>query len=157
MAYRGNFVFDEFDEYSDDFLESNRDGSNPHCKCCKKPYIPGGLETEGDDRVPNGTHEVIFPPERTCNCSGKELREYLEKKEKYVKVCREGHRLIEWLENYEGLEQIDELDVCRMSEMAGKSFNELIEYPADELILLYVKSWSDHIKKKVEEGHYARV
>lgn len=148
MAYAGNFVFNDEDDFCEGYDDTAR------CACCGKRYTPGYMDSEGDGDVPGGIHEFGVPPERDCDCTDKDLRLALEAKDEIIHLNDAGQRLLVWLSEFNGLQHIDEWDICRLSESTGKSFVRLIEYSADALILSHIHAWSKHMQQCVKEGRY---
>lgn len=130
--YAGNYEFDH--DNGDDFADETY-GGNIYCKCCGKRYTPGYMDSEGDGDVPYGIHTFGMPAERECNCTEKDLRMALESRGEEIELDWYGDELFAIL-SQAGKEPTD-MDICKMSEHAGKEFSALVLLPVDVLLSIY--------------------
>lgn len=150
MIYHGGGVFDkpESDGEEEQFF-LNDEGC---CRVCGKPMYTGGGEAYDAD----GVLAAVFPAdfEKTCDCGFKDL----DKDDVYpwIVIDEYGQKLMEWLQDYPGMEWIDEYDICRLSEAVGKTFKELLTYEAGNLIMWHVKAYTDYMRWIVNSGRYSR-
>lgn len=150
MSYRGNFYFDD-DEMMDEGV----------CQCCgdaysmvtcaydddrgmyyDKPFTP-----RYDDGEPIIAEYDHYDYVANCKCDAKDLREKYEEYG-YILLDSYGHKLFERLREIDGLRDINEFDICRLSEVAQKSFKDLCEWFDHNLVLAHVYAWSKHMKQK---------
>ncbi len=146
MAYRGNYFFEDGDmvDESDDI---------PACRCCGADYCSNDcLEDEQERTLYLLCRNIGYDVERfslssSCQCTEREYREFLED-EGVIRLDSYGNRLLERLRDLPSLKHIDEWDICRLSEEAGKTFQELCEWFDQNLVLLHVQAWARYMQKK---------
>lgn len=141
MAYRGNFEF----AYEDDFM----DDEGCCIVCGSEFFCENADEYDGDGHLyRRGWGEA----QKRCDCDGRRLRKELTERDE-VYLDGFGSRLLQALREVPGLEHIDEWDVCRLSEAAGKQFEVLLEHSINQLIIWHVEAWSDHMLRLARVGN----
>ena len=134
MAYKGNFQFD-----SDmDWVEHGEIYNI--CLCCRKRYPAGYYDSNG------AGVEYWVDNERPCNCDGRALMVGLEKFVREPKLDRAGERLHALLSRMVR-DQIDTWTVCRLSHYLGKTFVQIMNMQAIDIL----DNYCDMLKKPIAE------
>lgn len=131
MYYEGNFEFDQL------YIE---DDDGHRCACCSKLYIH-------DECIECARHNL---PEKDCKCTGEDLRKHLEKENDIINLNEAGLIILRTLRDIKGLEHIDVIDVCRLSEFAKINFERLLYLPINEWVVYHAKAWAAHMIARAE-------
>lgn len=135
--YKGNFKF----SHSDDWMDEFNDGSTS-CKVCGTPCIQDNyFEVDGE--------KYYDPAELNCSCSEESLRAKLEEEE-YIELDVYGQKLMCFFMKFTK----DEFIICRMSEKAKATFEQLCEVDKKTLYKLFLEVYYEKKEAEIEAGTF---
>ncbi len=152
MIYHGGYKFEVPEEEG---LEARLfDNGQGYCLCCGALFY-----SQGDDEVDADGHfyrHIEADYAKSCACTWNDLRRIDEQRvQDWMDLDGYGERLLSFLGELKCLAWIDEADIIRLSELAGKTFQELLNDDLDNLILWHVQAWAKHMQRMVQERSYA--